>query len=299
MALEPANNQSSFLKLFDYKNKQVRSIVDKLNNIWFSGKDVATILEYSNTRQAIRKNVDNKDKILFSTLLRLNGEEATNSPLQNFDEQTLLVNESGLYDLIYSSKKPEARAFRRWITSEVIPTIRKTGSYSVKQDNSAKMLELKNESTRLQLAKIKLFQDVKNNTSLPQCKHLLEQHITNSVLHFDDTNTGLKAITYENPESYMLEGITQLAVDNDIVTASNAQKHGSQCGRYISKKFRATYPNEPIGKGKRIFAQNGSYITPNTYKLKYKAEIISWIKEFFVKMKEKTNKTKRTSTRKP
>ena len=97
----------------------------------------------------------------------------------------------------------------------------------------------------------------------------------------------------------MLEGITQLAVDNDIVTASNAQKYGSQCGRYVSKKFRATYPNEPIGKGKKILAQNGSYISPNTYKLKYKSEIISWIKEFFAKMKDKTNKTKRTPTRKP
>lgn len=84
---------------------------------WFVGKDVASALGYVDTDQAIRKNVDGEDKLT--------------RPLDGLGQKrnVLLINESGLYSLILSSKLPSAKAFKRWVTSEVLPTIRKQGMY--------------------------------------------------------------------------------------------------------------------------------------------------------------------------
>ena len=83
---------------------------------YFVGKDVAAILEYSNPQKAIRDHVYEEDRTVNESFT-VNGTPVT------------LVNESGLYSLIMSSKMPNARKFKRWVTSEVLPEIRKTGSY--------------------------------------------------------------------------------------------------------------------------------------------------------------------------
>ena len=84
----------------------------------FVGKDIAEILEYQNDRRDINRHVDPEDRI--KTLV-FDG---------NQDKETILINESGLYSLILSSKMPKAKKFKRWVTSEVLPEIRKTGSYT-------------------------------------------------------------------------------------------------------------------------------------------------------------------------
>lgn len=84
---------------------------------WFVGKDVAQVLGYSDTNQAIRKHVDEEDKLT----RQIDGSG------QNRD--MTIINESGLYSLILSSKLPSAKKFKHWVTSEVLPSIRKTGSF--------------------------------------------------------------------------------------------------------------------------------------------------------------------------
>ena len=84
---------------------------------WLVGKDVAAVLGYSNTRDALRKHVDTEDKT--TVAIRDIG--------SNYKSNAVLINESGLYSLILSSKLPRAREFKRWVTSEVLPQIRKTG----------------------------------------------------------------------------------------------------------------------------------------------------------------------------
>ncbi len=84
----------------------------------FVGKDVAEILEYQNGSRDINRHVDPEDRI--KTMV-FDG---------NQDKETILTNESGLYSLILSSKMPKAKKFKRWVTSEVLPEIRKTGSYT-------------------------------------------------------------------------------------------------------------------------------------------------------------------------
>ncbi|PQC93526.1 phage repressor protein [Enterococcus faecium] len=102
------------LKEFGYNGHQVRTIeID--GEIWFVGKDVAVTLEYSDPSSAVSKNVDNEDK---TTLLL---EQAGS----NYKSKTTIINESGLYCLILKSKLPSAKQFKRWVTHEVLPTLRK------------------------------------------------------------------------------------------------------------------------------------------------------------------------------
>ena len=89
---------------------------------WLVGKDVAVILGYSNPQKAIRDHVDDEDKGVNETF--------TPGGKQNL----LVINESGFYSLVLSSKMPNARKFKRWVTSEVLPTIRKTGGYVANED---------------------------------------------------------------------------------------------------------------------------------------------------------------------
>ena len=304
MALQPTQptQQNHLLNLFNYNNKQLRTFVDKNHNIHFSGKDSASILEYVNTRQAINKHVDDEDKTTFKNLLAQIGKEYRNDTPQNIDDNAIVINESGLYSLIFSSKKDEAKAFRRWITSKVIPSIRKTGSYSINNTELTPQQQLQkqhldNESKKLDLERLKLCKQVMDNSDTPQNKRYFEQYLLNSVSNnnnnttVNNNNNNNNSITYIDPESYMDEGVTQLAVENNIVTGYIAQKYGSPCGRYVAKKFREKYPNDEIKQGKKIWCANNSYISPNTYKHKYKNEIIGWIREYFDTLNQKTDTT--------
>lgn len=87
---------------------------------WFVGKDVATALGYNNSRDAIAKHVDAED---LNTVAIRDGIKG--------NPNMTVINESGLYSLILSSKLPTAKRFKRWVTAEVLPTLRKTGSYSL------------------------------------------------------------------------------------------------------------------------------------------------------------------------
>lgn len=95
---------------------------------WLVGKDVATALGYSNTKKALIDHVDAEDK--------QQGDGVTiRDPMGRIQRPTI-INESGLYSLILSSKLPSAKKFKRWVTSEVLPAIRKTGMYTMPSVNS-------------------------------------------------------------------------------------------------------------------------------------------------------------------
>lgn len=93
---------------------------------WFVGKDIAECLGYSNTKDALRKHVDSEDKIMGS-------QNATPSITDNLGRKQFptFINESGVYSLILGSKLESAKKFKRWVTSEVLPSLRKTGTYTV------------------------------------------------------------------------------------------------------------------------------------------------------------------------
>ena len=97
---------------------QIRTMQDEKGEPWFVGADIANMLGYTNPRKAIRDHVEEEDKTRNDSFL-VNG----TSPI--------LINESGLYALILSSKLPKAREFKHWVTSEVLPAIRRQGGYMV------------------------------------------------------------------------------------------------------------------------------------------------------------------------
>lgn len=102
-----------------FKNREFGEIrtVTEDGEPWFVAKDIAEILQYTNTQKAIRDHVDEEDKL--TERIVLSGQ----------NREVICINESGLYSLILSSKMPGAKRFKRWVTSEVLPQIRRTGTY--------------------------------------------------------------------------------------------------------------------------------------------------------------------------
>ena len=125
------------IKVWNYESSKVRTI-EKEGEVWWVGKDVATVLGYADANKAIAIHVDDDDKLndkMASSLGQRGG---------------WFINESGLYSLILSSKLPTAKKFKRWVTSEVLPSIRKHGAYNntSSQDNET-ILELCSQVCKL------------------------------------------------------------------------------------------------------------------------------------------------------
>lgn len=115
------------LKIFNnHEFGKIRIILDENNEPWFVGKDVAEILEYKEPNKAINRHVDEDDRMKHPITDNLGREQ-----------ETYLINESGLYSLIFSSKMDKARKFKRWVTSEVLPAIRKDGGYMLVNKNNS------------------------------------------------------------------------------------------------------------------------------------------------------------------
>ena len=107
----------SNLAVFDYNNNSVR-IVEKNGEPWFVAKDLCNILDLANVTRSISRLDDDEKGI--HTVNTLGGKQ-----------DMAIVSESGMYALVLSSRKPEAKPFRKWVTSEVLPSIRKTGQYTI------------------------------------------------------------------------------------------------------------------------------------------------------------------------
>ena len=153
-------------KVFKYEGTEL-SVIKCKNDIWFRGKTIAEILGYAIQRKAIQDHVDPEDKRKLSELgynsrgaqngppfknemdpLKYRGSKT--EPLTNNHKNTIYINESGLYSLILRSKLESARAFKRWVTKDVLPSVRKTGRYSYddmnRKYNDSLTFKIKNET---------------------------------------------------------------------------------------------------------------------------------------------------------
>ena len=106
------------MQVFNYNDSRIRTF-ELDGDPWFVGKDVAAILGYAKPENALAAHVDEEDKT--TTLIQGDG--------SNYKSKMTIINESGLYSLILYSKLPSAKAFKRWVTSEVLPAIRKHEAY--------------------------------------------------------------------------------------------------------------------------------------------------------------------------
>lgn len=122
-------NSASALSQFQFTETRQLRVISIDGEPWFVASDVCAVLDLSNTTKALlRLDEDEKQVIDFATLNSIQGRE--NQTLSDFDPKTVnIINESGLYSLILTSRKPEAKQFKKWVTAEVLPAIRKTGRY--------------------------------------------------------------------------------------------------------------------------------------------------------------------------
>lgn len=154
------------VQLFNFENHEVRSLLIN-SEPWFVGKDVAEVLGYAKPLNAIAQHVD-KDDSLKQGLTDSLGRQ----------QKTIFVNESGLYALIFGSKLESAQKFKRWVTSEVLPALRKTGQYQVKElSGSELMARALIEAQNVLAAKDKVIEEMKPKASyydvILNCKGLL------------------------------------------------------------------------------------------------------------------------------
>lgn len=123
-------------QIFNFEQNEVRTILVN-DEPYFVGKDVATTLGFKDSNNALKQHVENEDKII--------GRQNTTPSFKDKlgrNQYPTLINESGVYDLIFGSNLPSAKKFKRWVTSEVLPTIRKTGSYTNIPQSFAQALRL-------------------------------------------------------------------------------------------------------------------------------------------------------------
>ncbi|HDA6712818.1 TPA: ORF6C domain-containing protein [Staphylococcus aureus] len=182
------------LQTFNFEELPVRTLeVD--GEPYFIGKDVADILGYANGRDALSKHVDAEDK--------LTSQIATAGQNRN----VTIINESGLYSLIFSSKLENAKRFKRWVTSEVLPTLRKTGGYQVPSDpmQALRLMFEATEETKQEIKNVKDdVIDLKENQKLDAGDYnFLTRTINQRVAHIQR----LHAITNQKQRSELFRDI--------------------------------------------------------------------------------------------
>lgn len=163
------------LQIFNHPDfGQVRTVTIN-DEPWFVGKDVADVLGYSNSRKALADHVSEDDKRDGVTIRDAIGRE----------QNPVLINESGLYSLILSSKLPGAKEFKRWVTSEVLPSIRKHGAYMTPETLQAAIL---NPDTMIQLCQqLKSEQDKNRELTVVNSRLTVENQIMQpKAEYFDD-----------------------------------------------------------------------------------------------------------------
>ena len=188
------NAETSVVKTFiNEEFGEIRTVlIDGV--IWFVGKDVATALGYSNPRDALAKHVDPEDKetVNLNTVAK-HDDTVTNRDGIAGNPNVTLINESGLYSLIFSSKLSSAKKFRRWVTSEVLPSIRKTGNYNANgtysgnsdfpPEMSKLWLNEKSAEALIQIAKLTKSQQVKDRLLKKATSMLVDEDLFHETLY--------------------------------------------------------------------------------------------------------------------
>ena len=228
------------------------------DEIWFRGKTVATVLGYTDTDQAIRKHVEDEDKCK----LREFEKPVKTTGLKKNEKSTIMINESGLYSLILSSKLPTAKNFKRWVTKEVLPTIRKTGSYEIPKPQPRSDIDKQLENTTLDLMKMLLTDK--------DCKL---QTVARDYIH---NKFSQKQITYQEEDKYARD-ITDICKDEFDFVPNMKQK--IKIGQILKKEYTKTF-DEPLLKYEKYC--NGGMRKVNAYPKDKEQWIIETIVNKFI-----------------
>ena len=210
---------------------------------WFIAKEVAAILGYSNLKKAIVRNVDEADQKLLSydeckqlfdqNILDLETLKNTdnfggviNDPSENSikinNNGMKFINESGLYSLILGSKKPEARAFKRWVTSEVLPSIRKTGQYNVQK------------------------QSYMIDDPIERARAWIKEQEEKRALEAEKEQLKLANETLETENNELVTHNKELSITNDeLITENELLRNDHFNTKQVYEQYQLKFPNAP------------------------------------------------------
>lgn len=210
------------IKIFENEEFGQIRIIEKDGEPWFVGKDVAVALGYSDTDQALRKRVEDEDKLT----RQIDG--------SGQNRAMIIINESGLYSLVLSSKLPSAKKFKRWVTSEVLPSIRKHGAYMTPEILQAAIL---NPDTMIQL-----------------CQALKEEQEKRKALEVkveeDKPKVQFAEAVDSSPSSILVGTLAKLITQNGVKIGQNKlYEWMRQNGYLISQGSRH---NEPTQKAMEL-----------------------------------------------
>ena len=213
--------------------------------------------------KTLKEHVDDDDKIKLDNL-----KGGNSPPLKGNLKNSIYINESGLYALIMASKLPTAKAFRKWVTSEVLPTIRKTGSYSIVQPlTDIEERKLKLEERKIKVAELQILKDLMNidNAKIKQC-------MVDEVINILQP-TQQRLLTCENTWSRDIVTLCKEELDKRIDFSE-----ASKLGIYIKKRYVEKYGKSPDKYDKFV---NGNTRKVNAYPFKDEKIILKWITQYY------------------
>ena len=211
------------------------------NEPWFVGKDVAMVLGYTDVSHTILDHVDEED--------RVNSKTQGHFDLELGQRGSWLINESGVYSLIFGSKLPQAKAFKRWVTSEILPAIRKTGSYKTpKQSSDKDKAMLKNAQAR----SAKLWLEIAKNTGIQTYKDVCNAYAAKELAGED-----VLPLPKVQEKSYSATDIGKMLGVSKAKIGALANKNNMKCDEYGSW-FHDKSPYS--GKEVETFRYNGKAI---------------------------------------
>ena len=242
------------LKTFNHEEFGNIRTFDENGEIWFIAKDVALALGYKNQRQAILAHVDKEDKGV-----------AKRDSLGGKQDMTI-INESGLYSLILSSKLPAAKSFKRWVTSEVLPSIRKTGKYEAPQQQA---VPVNDDEPVTDVTQLEFDQRIRIASIIASCRRerlpmvakilsldleemspLLPAHITEAEqLAYQYISSVYDTLKRDTPIQYFYNGYAKWCMEQNVVPLT---KPG------VTKVFKKYFPVQSVATsyyedGQRVF----------------------------------------------
>ena len=248
---------SMIKQMFKFEESTL-SVIKNNDDVWFRGKSVATILGYTDLKQAIRKNVESEDKMKLGDFRG----GVWETPLTNNEKNTIYINESGLYSLILRSKLDKAKKFKRWVTKDVLPSIRKTGKYEVPTPAESDPLQ----ERRLQLDEMNTYMKVYETIDNPKLKTVIMDWMHNTI-------SGQKAITDESTQ--YARDITDICKEVFGFTPDFGQK--IKIGQVLKKEYAKQF-DEPLLKYEKYC--NGSMRKVNAYPKSKEQWIINTLKNY-------------------
>lgn len=247
---------------FLFEGNDVRVVIGEHGEPWFVAQDVCDCLEHTDTSKAVSRLDD--DEKLVRTLFGAG---------QN--RHLLTVNESGLFNLILTSRKPEAKRMKKWVTSEVLPSIRKTGSYSLQPKPMSQIEVL--------LASVQMLADVeKRQLELEQQQQQVQQNLAQQktkLLQIDNKiTTGLEEVK----ETNLLTSCPSAAESITSIRLRMNEEYGLSASVVDAVMRQSLYAPKPVGMVRNQHESSGG----STYAVYWKKDISNVFKMFVGECKQ-------------